>query len=251
METPNYYSILTADVRYCAELSASEKLFFSEITALATKDGYCFASNSYFSKLYDVNKRTISAWINKLNKLGFIEVEMIYNDKVVEKRKIYPIANRGIEKNLTTYGKKSHGGYRDFSQGGIEKNLHYNNINTNNININRDDDKGIEIYHHIVEFYENNIGQLAPLILDKLKSLTDEWTALSEDAEKIILLAFEYAVGRQAANKFSYAQRILDNWQERNLTTLSAIQAESKRKKQKQTSSKKIRKDSDFDWSDV
>lgn len=252
MEAPNYYSILTADVRYSKELSASEKLFFSEITALSTKDGYCFASNSYFANLYNVNKRTISAWINKLSKLGFVEVEMIYNDKVVEKRKIYPVANRGIEKNHTTYGKKSHGGYRDFSHGGIEKNLQYNNINTNNININRDDDIGMSTFEKVVSFYQKNIGQIAPLILERLQILVNEWNKInSDESEQIIILAFEYAIGRQAANKFSYAQKVLNNWCEKNLTTLSAIKAEGKKKSSKSTSSKKIRKDSDFDWSDV
>ena len=68
MEQPNYYSILTADVRYDPNLSASEKICYSEITALANKYGYCYATNGYFAKLYGVKKYTITRWIKNLEK---------------------------------------------------------------------------------------------------------------------------------------------------------------------------------------
>ena len=48
---PNYWSVLPADVRYDKELKANEKILYSEITSLMNKDGYCYASNKYFSEL--------------------------------------------------------------------------------------------------------------------------------------------------------------------------------------------------------
>ena len=44
-ERPSYYSIITADVRYDKSLKDKAKLLYSEITALANKNGYCYASN--------------------------------------------------------------------------------------------------------------------------------------------------------------------------------------------------------------
>ena len=43
----SYYSILPATVRYNEQLKPNEKLLYSEITALANKNGYCYAKNKY------------------------------------------------------------------------------------------------------------------------------------------------------------------------------------------------------------
>lgn len=79
MEQPNYYAILPANVRYDKTLKANEKLLYGEITALCDKEGYCWASNSYFSILYNVSKETISRWISNLKDKGYIESKIICN----------------------------------------------------------------------------------------------------------------------------------------------------------------------------
>jgi uncharacterized phage protein (TIGR02220 family) len=79
-EQPNYYGILPANVRYDKNLPPNAKLLYSEITALAQKDGYCYASNGYFANLYDVSDRSISDWINKLAQNGYIEVQLVKNN---------------------------------------------------------------------------------------------------------------------------------------------------------------------------
>ena len=48
MERPIYYSILPSKVRYAENLSANEKILYSEIVVLAKKKGYCYATNDYF-----------------------------------------------------------------------------------------------------------------------------------------------------------------------------------------------------------
>ena len=78
-EKPNYYAIIPANVRYSA-LKPNAKLLYGEITALSNKVGYCFASNSYFAELYNVNKNTVSRWLGDLKRLGFINI-IIERDK--------------------------------------------------------------------------------------------------------------------------------------------------------------------------
>ena len=77
----NYYSVIPATVRYCKELKANEKILYSEITALANKNGYCYAQNKYFAELYNVTTHTVSQWVSHIQSLGFIEVEIIKNEK--------------------------------------------------------------------------------------------------------------------------------------------------------------------------
>ena len=103
METPNYYSILPATVRYDSRLKANEKLLYSEITALSNKGGSCYASNKYFAGLYNVSNTSISLWIKNLKKCGYISVQMVYKDgsKEVDKRHIN-IINDPMQENLNT-----------------------------------------------------------------------------------------------------------------------------------------------------
>lgn len=75
MSHPNYYAIITAEVRYDKDLSASEKLFYAEITALTNMNGSCSASNAYFAELYGVARSTISLWVKNLMAKGYIKVE--------------------------------------------------------------------------------------------------------------------------------------------------------------------------------
>jgi DNA-binding transcriptional regulator YhcF (GntR family) len=83
---PSYYAIIPANVRY-SNLKPNTKLLYGEITALASKEGYCFASNRYFADLYDVTKNTISSWISDLHKAGFVKVQIIKEgNQVIERR---------------------------------------------------------------------------------------------------------------------------------------------------------------------
>lgn len=75
-ERPSYYSVLPAEVRYNPNLTADEKLLFSEITCLCNTSGFCWASNSYFAELYNVTPQTISRWINHLSEQEYIKHEI-------------------------------------------------------------------------------------------------------------------------------------------------------------------------------
>ena len=89
-KTPAYYAIITADVRYDKELKANEKLLYGEITALANKNGFCWAENGYFAELYDVTTRTVSDWISNLVDKGYLKREIIKDNKNrVKGRKLF------------------------------------------------------------------------------------------------------------------------------------------------------------------
>ena len=100
---PSYYAIIPSIVRYDNRLKANEKLLFGEITALANKNGICFAGNQYFAELYKKDKATISRWISDLQKYGYIKIKIKRKKetKEIEKRAI--IINGSFHKNNFQY----------------------------------------------------------------------------------------------------------------------------------------------------
>lgn len=128
-EMPNYYAILPAEVRYDKGLKDKAKLLYAEIVALSNKYGYCYASNSYFAKLYGVTTTTISTLIKELIDKGYITSEIIYrkNTKEITARYL-KIFKYPIKENLNTY-------LKNFKYP-IKENLKENNTRENNINKN-------------------------------------------------------------------------------------------------------------------
>ena len=98
---PNYYSVIPANVRYDKELSANAKLLYGEITALFNAKGFCWATNDYFSKLYNCSERTIQNLLKQLSMKKYIKITLIENSK----RLIY-IDFTGYEKNFVGGTKK-------------------------------------------------------------------------------------------------------------------------------------------------
>lgn len=104
---PNYYAVLSAEVRY-ADITPNAKLLYAEITAFCNMNGECFASNRYFANLYGKSKTTISNWIRELKEKGFIETSYTYKEgsKEIDKRFIKILKGR-IKENLHTLHKKT------------------------------------------------------------------------------------------------------------------------------------------------
>jgi len=105
---PNYYAILTSEVRYNQNLTPNAKLLYAEITALINMNGVCFASNSYFANLYGKTKTTISKWVSELVKEGFIELSFTYKEgsKEIDNRYIRIIKGGIVKKDSTPLVKK-------------------------------------------------------------------------------------------------------------------------------------------------
>lgn len=129
-EKPNYYSILTANVRYDNRLSDSEKLLFSEITSLTQAIGECWASNDYFAKLYNVSQSTISRRVSKLRKLGYITVDLVYKDgsKTIDKR-VVRIAHTYTQNCVDPIRKIAHTPIRKIAQENITSKSNITSIN--------------------------------------------------------------------------------------------------------------------------
>jgi len=139
---PSYWSILTAEVRYSDKLTDFEKVLFSDISSLTNKNGYCTASNAYFSKVFNKSQRSISRSINHLIENKFLKSQVIFDKQtkeIIERRLFIEChsMSRGIDKNVQGYGQKCLEGYRQKCLGGIDKNVYDNNININNINMNK------------------------------------------------------------------------------------------------------------------
>ena len=85
-----YYAVIPSTVLFNEELKSNEKLLYAVITALANKEGYCYASNNYLADLFNSKAHTISNWISHLNKLNFVYVDLIRNNKnEIIQRRIY------------------------------------------------------------------------------------------------------------------------------------------------------------------
>jgi hypothetical protein len=126
-EQPNYYAIISAEVRYDNNISANAKLLYAEITALLNMNGECFATNKYFSKLYGKSVVTISKWVNELISNGYISSYYTYKGGTKEiDRRYLSILKGGIKEN---------------DKGGIKENFKDNNTKVNN-NITYSNNKG-------------------------------------------------------------------------------------------------------------
>ena len=129
-EQPNYFAVIPANVRYDKNLSSSEKLFYSEIAALAQRDGRCWASRRYFANLYNVDEKTISRWTTKLAEKGYIEVRVIRNAQ-----------NVILRRNITL--KVFHSP--------TDKNVPDNNTSNNNKKVSKAQSKHVENFDSIIQ----------------------------------------------------------------------------------------------------
>lgn len=138
-EKPSYFGIIPATVRYDKSLKANAKLLYSELTCLSEKDGYCYASNNYFAKLYEVAPSSISKWLKQLADKGYIKIEYKYNGKECTERKIFINTNaKGSVENQEGIDIQQEG--IDIQQEGYcqiakENNTRVNNTSINNINL--------------------------------------------------------------------------------------------------------------------
>lgn len=93
MDSPGYYAVIPATVRYDTTLSANTKLLYGEITSLCNEKGYCYATNNYFADLYGVSKISISRWIKQLIDQGYIVSKVEYAGKTKEIKRRYLFVN--------------------------------------------------------------------------------------------------------------------------------------------------------------
>lgn len=195
-DQPNYYSIIPASVRYDKDLKPMEIIMYGEITALANKYGYAYASNSYFAELYQVHKKTVSNWINHLKEKGYIRTVVTRNeDMSVKDRKIYIIP---------PYEQKDGEGYPQKDSYPIHKKTEENNTRFNNTSINRDRDETSKLFQLIIK----ELG----IIHNPLNAELLEHAIARFDENKVDIV--EVAINYCKKNKkgIGYLIRILEDW---------------------------------------
>jgi hypothetical protein len=162
MEKPSYYAILPANVRYAETLTPNAKLLYAEITALAQKDGTCWASNKYFAKLYNVTPETVSRWVSVLVVNGFVLRQITYlkGTKQIDKRYLQ-LNQEGIDKIIKTP---------------IDKIVKDNNTSINNTSINNISNRKNDFVFEVLTFdYEESI----------LNGFIDYWTEPNKSNTKM------------------------------------------------------------------
>lgn len=214
-EKPSYYSIITADVRYDERLKPSEKLLYSEITALSNKYGYCTATNSYFSKLYRADKSTVSRWVSHLEKCGYVQVEQTRNGKQIVQRKIYPVATPLLTKKSIPYAQKDQYPIDKKVKGNITR------VNTTSMNmrerIKQSLDKNTELsFLSWPDSLGAMTGKIERLLLDvKQQGMSD----------KVIQKAIDLTKIAEPNTPYGYLKTILDDWLGQNIYTMHDWQA--------------------------
>lgn len=113
---PSYYANIPAPVRYDRTIPPNAKLLYGEISALANKEGYCWASNQYFADLYGVQMSRASEWVTMLSKAGYIrlvtdgknrkiylaEAPMLRKKSKDASEKVEAYASEKVEDNITS-----------------------------------------------------------------------------------------------------------------------------------------------------
>ena len=212
-ELPNYYAILPASVRYDNRLKANEKLLYSEITALSNKTGLCYATNTYFADLYEVENETISRWVSHLKELKYIDIKIVYkNDtKEIDKR-IIKINGIPIDKNINTYIPNNQEGYCENNQESIDKKVKDNNTSINNTSINIKENIKRKVfkkptleelkeycvsaslsvnYQYFYDYYESNGWKVGKNLMKDWKATLRNWNRRNNQNKKEIFNNYE------------------------------------------------------------
>ena len=150
-QQPNYYAIISAEVRYDKNLTANAKLLYAEITALLNMNGECFATNKYFSNLYGKSVVTISKWISELISNGY--VSSIYT---------YKGGTKEIDRRYLSILK---GGIKENDREGIKEKFKDNNTSIN-INLTDSNNKG--------RFNKPTINEIADYCIERKNNIDAE-----------------------------------------------------------------------------
>ena len=133
-EKPGYWAVIPAGVRYNEQIPPNAKLLYAEISSLTQEDGYCWATNEYFQKVFGFSERSVQRLIRALEEAGYIRIE----NGDSKKRKIYaginPLhgQNPNGDKNGTVEPRQKCHRYPDKNVTVDEKHIINNNNKKNN-----------------------------------------------------------------------------------------------------------------------
>ena len=241
MFEPCYFSVLPSKVRYDDSLCPNEKLLFSEISSLCNKNGYCFANNEYFAKLYKVHKNTVSKWISHLKEKKYIRLFFTYkeNSKAIDKRVLAvgelafgpnidnnlfeDISNNNLDdqnmdNEIVEDIEEEHQSDEEIDEKNcptpkskaeypLNEKLKDNNIKFNNSNIDR------SIYTDFEKKFKTPLTPITKILLDQFLLIYPK---------DVIKHAMDIAI-ENGVPKISYVNGIIKNWKKANYKKLDDI----------------------------
>lgn len=217
-ETPNYYAILNAEIRYDNRLSSLEKLLCAEITALSSKYGYCFATNNYFADLYGISKDTVSKRINHIKEIGHLEVQLLYENKQVVGRKM-----KIKQLPFTPIDEKADTPIDEKIDTPIDENVLGNNTRVNNIKSNRDD------VQNSIDYINHNLEMItSPMKIQEIEYLVND---IKNQKLEIVKVATNYC--KENRKGVNYLIKVLTNWINENIDTKEKAEDKIKPKNKK------------------
>mgnify|MGYP003120757304 FL=1 len=181
-EKPNYYAIITAEVRYSKALTPNAKLLYAELTALCNMNGKCTASTEYFCRLYEVSRVSIQKWLKNLEDNNHIKRVNIYKQgsKEILTRVITLVNTPSKEKftdntninitntNLTDSNKKAL-----FKKPTLDEVKNYCILRKNNIDS-----------QAFIDFYESKGWQIGKEIMKSWKACVRTWESREKNKPK-------------------------------------------------------------------
>ena len=201
---PNYYAVIPAVLRYSPYVKMGAKLLYGEITALANKEGYCWASNAYFSNLYGVSAKQVSVWVQELKSYGFVKV--VIDKSTGNLRKIYltdsyptefyQTDDHPMNQKVDTYIPK---GVDPIHQKVIHNNTSISNTNNNTMSVSQANSTNKKKEEDFIQELHTILGGTRPL-----KSLDTYRKQL-----KTRLKTFSLEEIREATTKLSYNEYMM------------------------------------------
>lgn len=236
IEKPSYYSIIPASVRYDQDLKANEKLLYSEITVLCNKQGICYASNNYFSKLYGVDKMTISRWIKNLREKGYILTKIVSNNNDNTSKRVIVISDAIVTEITKNYCDNNKRGIDEIVYGYIQKSLRGidEKVYHNNTSI---------IYNNKKENQKENIFEYVEKGFGRLLSPTELAVIKTWDNNEVTKYAIDQAILNNKCS-IKYVSKILYEYERNNITTLDQA-----KKREEEFSNRKGRTNSKSNYS--
>lgn len=77
---PSFYCVTPANVMFDDTISEGAKNLYGVISALTNIEGFCWANNRYFCKLFKISVREVQNRLSELREKGHIKIEVYISD---------------------------------------------------------------------------------------------------------------------------------------------------------------------------
>lgn len=168
-QSPNFYAVIPATVRY-AKIPSGAKLLYGEISSLCNKEGYCWATNSYFANLYACEERTIIRWLNALRNIKMIKA-------------MIPL--RGGPRRIYLVSKFSTGGDKNVREGVTKMSSRGDKNVIHNIKSNNKSNNTCRFSDENLDSEKNEIKKIYQTYLQKFEKSENQYKLTPARAKKI------------------------------------------------------------------